>query len=248
LTDATTKPLGPCKVLSRAATLKEILAGARRLGEGGEATQVMRKDQRVSGMVERVLFRQATARAGRTGETFGDALDAVLKTRAGGQLVELRGGTHRDERADRWQKGLALKRAEERDRDRREARRDAHREEREEGARVLQEAAWRGFVREEMREMELRKDGQLAGALNRMRGGSPAPLPAALWRLASQDRRLAKEGLVALLRGGKVSYKRLDDLTREDRPARIAANKVRSAWLKERRDGWLVSQFVGASS
>lgn len=238
--------------MSRAATLKEILAGARRLGGGGEATQVMRKDQRVSGMVERVLFRQATARAGRTGETFGDALDAVLKTRAGGQLVELRGGTHRDERADRWQKGLAPKRAEERDRDRREARRDArrdaHREEREEGARVLQEAAWRGFVQEEMRELELRKDGQLAGALNRMRGGSPAPLPAAMWHLASQDRRQAKEGLVALLRGGKVSYKRLDDLTREDRPARIAANKLRSTWLKERRDGWLVSQSVGASS
>lgn len=172
MTDATTKRLGPCKVLSRAATLKEILAGARRLGGKGEATQVMPEDQRVSGMVERVLFRQATARAGRTGETFGDALDAVLKTRAGGQLVELRGGTHRDERADRWQKGLAPKRAEERDRDRREARLGAHREEREEGDRVLQEAAWRGFVREEMRELELRKDGQLAGALNRMRGGA----------------------------------------------------------------------------
>lgn len=54
--------------------------------------------------------------------------------------------------------------------------------------------------------------------------------------------------LVALLRGGKVSYKRLDDLTREDRPARIAANKLRSTWLKEQRDGWLVSQSVGASS
>ncbi len=151
--------------------------GDTRRGEAsrgrGEVTQVRREDQRVSGMVERVLFRQATARAGRTGETFGDALDAVLKTRASGQLVELRGGTHRDERADRWQKGLAPKRAEERDRDRREARRDAHREEREEGARVLQEAAWRGFVQEEMRELELRKDGQLAGALNRMRGGQP---------------------------------------------------------------------------
>jgi hypothetical protein len=170
LTDATTKRLGPCKVLSRAATLKEILAGARRLGGGGEATQVMREDQRVSGTVERVLFRQATARAGRTGETFGDALDAVLKTRAGGQLVELRGGTHRDERADRWQAGLAPKRAEERGRERREALRDAHREE---GDRVLQEAAWRVFVLEEMRELELRKDGQLAGALNRMRGGQP---------------------------------------------------------------------------
>jgi hypothetical protein len=86
-----------------------------------------------------------------------------------------------------------------------------------------------------MREMELRKDGQLAEALDRMRGTTPA----ALVRLASEDRRQAAEGLVALMSGGKVSYKRLDGLTREDGPARVAANRARATWLKDRRDGWL---------
>jgi hypothetical protein len=39
--------------------------------------------------------------------------------------------------------------------------------------------------------------------------------------------------------GGKVSYKRLDGLTQEDGPARMAANRARTTWLKERRDEWL---------
>lgn len=62
-------------------------------------------------MVDGVLARQATARAGRTGEPFGDAMDAVLETEAGRQLGELRGGPHRNEWAHRWQGGLAPKRA-----------------------------------------------------------------------------------------------------------------------------------------
>ena len=39
--------------------------------------------------------------------------------------------------------------------------------------------------------------------------------------------------------GGKVSYKRVDDLSPEDVSARVAANRLRTTWLKERRDGWL---------
>lgn len=148
----------------------EPLAAARRLRGKGEA---MHEDQRVSDMVNGVLSRQATARAERTGEPFGYALEVVLKTEAGRQLVELRGGPHRDEKADRWQEELAPERSRERKRARREA-------QQEESNKVLKEAAWQLFVREEMRELELRKDGQLAGALNRMRGASPIALPAAL--------------------------------------------------------------------
>jgi hypothetical protein len=87
----------------------------------------------------------------------------------------------------------------------------------------------------ERRELELRKEGQLAGLL-----GEPLPAesPAALERLASEDRRQAREGLVALMSGGKVSYKRLEELSEGDMPARIAANRLRETWLKERRDGW----------
>jgi hypothetical protein len=68
-----------------------------------------------------------------------------------------------------------------------------------------------------------------------MRGATPA----ALRRLALEDQRQAEAGLVALMGGGKVSYKRLDGLTQEDGPGRVAANRARATWLKERRDEWL---------
>jgi hypothetical protein len=64
--------------------------------------------------------------------------------------------------------------------------------------------------------------------------------PAALERLASEDQRQAQDGLVALMRNGKVSYKPLGELCPEEMPARVAANRLRETWLKERRDdGWL---------
>lgn len=97
-------------------------------------------------------------------------------------------------------------------------------------------AAWKHFVRNEQRQLQLRKDGQLARLL-----GAPLPgeLPALLEKLASEDQRQAERGLVALMSGGKTSYKRVEDLEPEDMPARIAANRLRTTWLKERGDGWL---------
>jgi hypothetical protein len=84
--------------------------------------------------------------------------------------------------------------------------------------------------------LELRKDGQLAELLG-------APLlgesPTALQRLASEDQRQAEEGLVALMTNGKMSYKRLDQLSEGDVPGRIAARRLRTTWLKKRGDGWL---------
>jgi hypothetical protein len=49
----------------------------------------------------------------------------------------------------------------------------------------------------------------------------------------------AERGLVALMSGGNTVYKPLEDLQPEDMPARIAANRLRVTWLKERRDEWL---------
>jgi hypothetical protein len=60
-----------------------------------------------------------------------------------------------------------------------------------------------------------------------------------LRRLAREDQRQAEEGLVALTSNGNVYYKRVDELNEEDMAARIAADRSRTAWLKERRDGWL---------
>ena len=97
-------------------------------------------------------------------------------------------------------------------------------------------AAWKRFVRTERRQLQLRKDGQLARLLGEPLSGE---LPAMLQRLVSEDQRQAERGLVALMSGGKTFYKDIDDLAPEDMPARIAANRLRTTWLKERRDEWL---------
>lgn len=74
----------------------------------------MRKKQRVADMAEEVLERQAKDRAGRTGEAFEDAFEAVAQTEAGQQLEELRDGPHGDERAREWQEDVRRDRAGER--------------------------------------------------------------------------------------------------------------------------------------
>ena len=74
----------------------------------------MHSNQIVAGMADEVLARQAAARARWSGESFGEALGAVLRTEAGRQLQELRDGVHGSERAKEWQKHLVRCRAEER--------------------------------------------------------------------------------------------------------------------------------------
>ena len=194
--------------------------------------KAMHENQRVADMAVEVLARQASARAERTGEPFEVALKAVRETEAGRQLGELLDGPHRDERAERWQEDLPRERDEERDRARREERRRVREEERDR-ARL---DAWESFMQAERRELELRKDGQLGRLLGEPLPGEPQ---AALRRLASEDRRQAEAGLVALMSNGKVVYKRVEELSEGDMPARSAANRLRATWLKERRDGWL---------
>ncbi len=185
----------------------------------------MHKNQRVAEMAVDALARQAGERTKQTGEPFAGALEAVLETEAGKQLGELRDGPHRDERAERWQEDFAQERARER-----------KREQAEERSRAQLAAAWEHFMQTELRELELRKDGQLARLLGEPLPGEP---PAALQRLVSEDQRQAEEGLVALMSGKRVIYKHIDELCPEDMPARTAANRLRSTWLKERQDGWL---------
>ena len=191
----------------------------------------MQKNQRVTDMAVEVLARQVGARVRRTGEVFEVALTAVLETEAGQQLAELRDGPHSDEKAEDWQEDLAHKRAQER-----------KREQLEERQRAQQAAAWEQFMQEELRELEKRKAGQLAEQLG---GPQPGEQSAALERLAYEDRRQAQAGLVALMSMGKVSYKPLEELSPKDMAARIAANRLRLTWLKERRDGWLARSSSG---
>ena len=98
--------------------------------------------------------------------------------------------------------------------------------------------AWESFVEEEARELEARKNGQLAKMLGEPLLGEP---PEALRQLAREDQRQAEEGLVTLANGTNTIYKRIDELTREDMSAREAAKTMRTTWLKERRDGWLAN-------
>ena len=193
----------------------------------------MQQDQSVSEMATEVLARQAGTRAKRTGESLEVALRAVLQTEAGRRLERLREGPHRDDRAEQWQPSLPRERAEERQQARiREERRRLREEERGRA----RKAAWESFMSQERRELELRKDGQLAELLGEALAGEP---PAALRRLAREDQRQAEDGLVALTSNGKLFYKLVDELTEEDMAARIAAARLREAWRKERRDEWL---------
>ena len=192
----------------------------------------MQENQSVSEMATEVLARQAAARAKRTGESLEVALKAVLQTEAGRRLGRLRDGVHRDERADQWQPSLPRERAEERRQGQLEERRRLREEERIRA----RKAAWESFMRKERRELELRKDGQLVALLGEALAGET---PEALRRLAREDQRQAEEGLVALTSNGKTYYKLVEELTEEDMAARIAADRLREAWLKERRDGWL---------
>jgi hypothetical protein len=53
-------------------------------------------------------------------------------------------------------------------------------------------------------------------------------------RIAAEDQRFAQEGMVKLKVGREVSYKHIDELTREDRQARIAAESEEGEWLMSR--------------
>src|SRR5215216_779525 len=193
----------------------------------------MQQNQSVSEMATEVLARQAGARAKRTGESLESALRAVLQTEAGRRLGQLRDGEHRDERAEQWQPNLPWERAEER----RQARlREERSRLREEERGRTRKAAWESFMRRERQELELRKEGQLAELLGEALAGEPQ---AALRRLVREDQRQAEEGLVALTSNGKMYYKLVEELTEGDMAARIAADRLREAWLKDRRDRWL---------
>jgi len=196
----------------------------------------MHKNQRVVDMALDVLTRQATTRSKRTGEPFEEALEHVQRTEAGRQLRKLTEGPHRDQSAHQWQQDLPRKRAKERRQTRQEERRPAQQQEGSQ-ARLV---AWKEFMQAERRELELRRNGQLARMLGEPLPGEP---PSMVVRLASEDRRQAEEGLVALMHDGEVFYKHLEVLSEGDMPARIAAARVRTTWLKERQeDRWFGRQ------
>ncbi len=185
----------------------------------------MHEEQRVADMAVEAMARQAKDSAERTGRTVEGAMEDVLKTEAGQKLGGLCDGPRGNERSDRWQEALAPDRVEER-----------RRTQKQERDRAQREADWERFMQTELWELELRKDGQLGRSQ-----GEPLPgESAALQRLSSEDRKQAEQGMVAVMRNGALSYKHVEELAEVDMPARAAANRLRTTWLKERRDGWIV--------
>ena len=81
--------------------------------ERGRRGKPMRAEQTVSEMAQEVVWRQARARAQRTGEPLVEALEAVLQTPAGMRLETLRDGPHQDEEALYWQANLLFERVSE---------------------------------------------------------------------------------------------------------------------------------------
>ena len=97
--------------------------------------------------------------------------------------------------------------------------------------RIGSENALGMFLAAERAMLEQRRNGSLAQAL-----GDPLPdeSPEELQWLLIEDRHLAEEGLVELRSGDEAWFKHVEQLTREDRPARIEAENIRRAWLMER--------------
>ncbi len=87
------------------------------------------------------------------------------------------------------------------------------------------EELWEQYMEVERRELEQRRNGQLGRAL-------PGESLDELQRIAEEDQRKAERGLVELRSGDEVWYKHIDEITRDDRPARIESENARAAWSR----------------
>jgi len=90
---------------------------------------------------------------------------------------------------------------------------------------------WEKYMEVEHKELEQRQNGQLGRALGR---ALPGESQEELDRIAEEDLRRAQEGLVELRSGDEIWYKHINELTRDDRPARIDSENARAAWIRER--------------
>jgi hypothetical protein len=90
---------------------------------------------------------------------------------------------------------------------------------------------WEKFRQMERMQLAQRASGKMGRAIGRVLEGESEE---ELERIAAKDQRLARAGFVKLKRGERFTYKHIDDLTREDRWARIEAERTTTAWLRGR--------------
>ena len=97
---------------------------------------------------------------------------------------------------------------------------------------------WYSYIAHEREALLLRACGALTYSLRgyALKGELPEDSRKELETLATEEQRLAREGLVRLLGedGEEASYKHIDELTPEDIPARRRAELVQTSFLKER--------------
>jgi hypothetical protein len=93
-----------------------------------------------------------------------------------------------------------------------------------EESRKTHQELWEQYMEVDRRELEQRRSGQLGQALGLALPGE------------SQEelQRKAERGLVELRSGDEVWYKHIDEITRDDRQARIDSENARAAWIQER--------------
>jgi hypothetical protein len=87
------------------------------------------------------------------------------------------------------------------------------------------------FMEMERARLQEHASGKMARALGH---ALPGESQEDLDRKAAEDQRLAKEGMVKLKVGEEIHYKHIDELTREDRKARMAAECEEVDWLMKR--------------
>ena len=87
------------------------------------------------------------------------------------------------------------------------------------------------FLEMERARLQEHAQGKLARALDH---ALPGESQEDLDRKAQEDQRLAQEGMVKLKVGQEIHYKHIDELTREDRAARMAAEREEVDWLMKR--------------
>jgi hypothetical protein len=100
-----------------------------------------------------------------------------------------------------------------------------------EGSHDTRQEFWEQYMEVERKELEQRRNGQLGRALGR---ALPGESQEELDKMAEEDQRKAEKGLVELRSGDAVWYKHIDELTSEDRQARIDSENARAAWIRER--------------
>jgi hypothetical protein len=87
------------------------------------------------------------------------------------------------------------------------------------------------FMEMERARLQEHAQGKMARALGHV---LPGESQEELDRVAAEDQSLAQDGMVKLKVGEEIHYKHVDELTREDRPARIAAESEEVEWLMNR--------------